>query len=52
VPWDCAKAQYEGYRWEERWRRVFVDVLRLSKDFSTELEPEEKSCKKGFIFVY
>ncbi|KAF5668363.1 kinase-like domain-containing protein [Fusarium heterosporum] len=45
--WDCTKAQFEGWRWEERWRRALFDVFRPFSDYSKELELEKKSWRAG-----
>ncbi|KAF4997967.1 hypothetical protein FGRMN_3487 [Fusarium graminum] len=45
--WDCTKAQFEGWRWEERWRRAFFDVFRPFGDYTKELELEKKSWRAG-----
>ncbi|KAF5018117.1 hypothetical protein F66182_9910 [Fusarium sp. NRRL 66182] len=45
--WDCTKAQFEGSRWDERWRRALFDVFRPVGDYSKELELERKSWREG-----
>ncbi|KAF9767113.1 hypothetical protein IL306_000378 [Fusarium sp. DS 682] len=45
--WDCTKTQFEGFRWDERWRRALVDVFKPFGGYSKELELERKSWREG-----
>lgn len=45
--WDCTKAQFEGFRYDERWPKLLYNVFRLFEDYSKELEVEKRSWREG-----
>lgn len=45
--WDCTKAQFEGFRWDERWTRALVDVFRPFGSYAKEIEVEKRSWSEG-----
>ncbi|KAM5386754.1 hypothetical protein ACJZ2D_000047 [Fusarium nematophilum] len=45
--WDCIKAQFEGFRYYERWPKLLYDVFRPFGDYSRELELERKCWREG-----
>ncbi|KAF4943255.1 hypothetical protein FGADI_13532 [Fusarium gaditjirri] len=45
--WDCTKAQFEGFRWDDRWTRALVEVFRPFGDYAKEIELEKRSWSEG-----
>ncbi|KAH7195958.1 hypothetical protein DER44DRAFT_814612 [Fusarium oxysporum] len=45
--WDCTKAQFEGFRWDERWARALVEVFRPFGGYAKEIELEKRSWTEG-----
>lgn len=45
--WDCTKAQFEGFRWDERWTRALVEVFRPFGGYAKEIEVEKGSWSEG-----
>ncbi|EGU81735.1 hypothetical protein FOXB_07742 [Fusarium oxysporum f. sp. conglutinans Fo5176] len=45
--WDCIKAQFEGFRWGERWARALVEVFRPFGGYAKEIELEKRSWTEG-----
>ncbi|KAJ4051123.1 hypothetical protein NW760_001106 [Fusarium oxysporum] len=45
--WDCTKAQFEGFRWGERWARALVEVFRPFGGYAKEIELEKRSWTEG-----
>ncbi|KAH7171418.1 hypothetical protein EDB81DRAFT_638357 [Dactylonectria macrodidyma] len=45
--WECTKAQFEGFRYDQRWRRLLYDVFRPHGDYSKELELEKRSWRES-----
>lgn len=45
--WDCTKAQFEGFRWDERWTRSLVELFRPFGGYVKETEVEKRSWSEG-----
>ncbi|KAF5643559.1 kinase [Fusarium tjaetaba] len=45
--WDCTKAQFEGFRWDERWTRALLEVFRPFGGYVKEIELEKRSWSEG-----
>ncbi|KAF5577501.1 kinase [Fusarium pseudoanthophilum] len=45
--WDCTKAQFEGFRWDERWTRALLEVFRPYGGYAKEIELEKRSWSEG-----
>ncbi|KAG9496254.1 hypothetical protein J7337_012838 [Fusarium musae] len=45
--WDCTKAQFEGFRWDERWTRALLEVFRPFGGYAKEIELEKRSWSEG-----
>ncbi|KAH7219932.1 hypothetical protein BKA60DRAFT_647395 [Fusarium oxysporum] len=45
--WDFTKAQFEGFRWDERWARALVEVFRPFGGYAKEIELGKRSWTEG-----
>lgn len=45
--WECTKALFEGWRFDQRWRNLIREVFSPFGDYSEELEVERRSWEEG-----
>ncbi|WJG36939.1 uncharacterized protein FOBCDRAFT_253366 [Fusarium oxysporum Fo47] len=45
--WDFTKAQFEGFRWDERWARAWAEVFRSFGGYAKEIELGKRSWTEG-----